>query len=502
MTDTAFSPRDPELIAARFATQRPGYRLVTFAEVGLPVFWLKVRSLVLSPSPLPATQAFLLRTIDAGLTTPEDLAGFLGVEATVVQSDLSELLRRDDLALTPLAGEAQQSLRLTPKGSVTMAREASEFPEERTLWFGVDATTGRVVIETTTFLLSSRDARSEGLRPFPTLRTRPETSDLGRAEVQQAFEKATGRRVREQTILSFLDIEERHTRYTPAVALVFRGAGDDDVQVAFAVEGHVSTAHEEAFAKLEGAARAGLLRELKESGKEVSPLPTGFPGDGVVYDTPLSDDLEKTAADAVLSRAEERDAADALRESTTDQERRAEEQRRSDARQRAKAAEDRLATPTIRRLSVFEHAPLLKSALATSSERLLLISPWITAKVVDGAFIDEFHSMLERRVKVYLGYGLEDGKHTKEPTDQDKAAIQELERMAKRFPHFTFRKFGNIHSKILIVDRTLAVYTSFNWLSFRGDPRRPLREENGLLVTIPEKVDQFFAQELARFAVQ
>lgn len=500
MTEHAFSPRDPELVAARFATQRPGYRLVTFADIGLPVFWLKARSLVLTLSPLPATQVFLLKSIEAGLTLPDEISGLLGIERAVVEMDLSELLRRDDLSLAAPAGELRQSLKLTPKGAATLVKEASEFPEERSLWFGVDATTGRAVVETTTSLLSPPTARAEGLRPFPSLRSRPEIGDLDRTDIQKTFERATGRRQKGQTILSFLDIEERHVRYIPAVALVFRGATDEDVQVAFAIDGHVSADHEEAFAKLEGAARSGLLKELNEGGREVPTLPIDH-GLGDLAGRHPSEEHEHCAADAILSRAEEHDAAEALSESTTDQERLAEEQRRAEAGRRAKSSEEKLAAPTIRRLSVFEHGPLLRNSLTDARHRLLLISPWITTKVVDGNFLDEFQSMLDRKVKAYLGYGLEDGRHTKEPTDQDKAAIQELERLSKRYPHFVFRKFGNIHSKILLVDSRLAVYTSFNWLSFRGDPRRPLREENGLLVTIPEKVDQFFSQELDRFGI-
>ena len=498
MTDSPFTPREPEIVAARFAMQRPGYRLITFGDVGLPVFWLKARALVLTPSPLPATQVFLLRTISEGLTSSDDIANFLGLDKGVVQSDLSELLRRDDLSLSAPPGEVHQVLRLTPKGLATLAKEASEFPEERTLWFGIDATTGRAVTESSSYLLASKDARAEGLRPLTALLPRPETGDLDRVEVQRAFERATGRKTKEQTILAFMDIEERHLRFVPAIALVYKGASDEDYQVAFAVDGHISAEHEEAFAKLEGAARSGLLKELGEAGHEVPTLPIEL-GLADLARSALTDDQERLASDAVLGRAEEQDAAEAIRESATEEERLANETRKREASKRATESEAKLSAPTVRRLSVFEHGPLLKDAISTSRKRLLLISPWITTKVVDGRFLDEFQSMLDRKVRVYLGYGLEDGRHTKEPTDQDKAAIQDLERLAKRYPHFTFRKFGNIHSKILIVDSRLAVYTSFNWLSFKGDPRRPLREENGLLVTIPEKVDQFFAQELERF---
>lgn len=40
---------------------------------------------------------------------------------------------------------------------------------------------------------------------------------------------------------------------------------------------------------------------------------------------------------------------------------------------------------------------------------------------------------------------------------------------------------------------------SFNWLSFKGDPRRTFREERGLLVNDPQVVDAQFDATIGRF---
>lgn len=39
---------------------------------------------------------------------------------------------------------------------------------------------------------------------------------------------------------------------------------------------------------------------------------------------------------------------------------------------------------------------------------------------------------------------------------------------------------GNTHEKVLLVDGKYVVITSFNWLSFKGDPNRGFRQETGL----------------------
>jgi hypothetical protein len=54
---------------------------------------------------------------------------------------------------------------------------------------------------------------------------------------------------------------------------------------------------------------------------------------------------------------------------------------------------------------------------------------------------------------------------------------------------FNLARLKNTHAKILIFDQTW-VATSFNWLSFRGDPSRTYRMEEGTMVRIPTLVDR------------
>jgi hypothetical protein len=43
------------------------------------------------------------------------------------------------------------------------------------------------------------------------------------------------------------------------------------------------------------------------------------------------------------------------------------------------------------------------------------------------------------------------------------------------------------------------VVTSFNWLSFKGDPKRTFRDERGLLVSLAEQIDDQFDEMIRRF---
>ncbi len=147
---------------------------------------------------------------------------------------------------------------------------------------------------------------------------------------------------------------------------------------------------------------------------------------------------------------------------------------------------------SIRNLAVFDHADVLYDALRNSQHRLMIISPWIRRKVVNEQFLKEIENLLRRNVDVYLGYGIGDGKCDPWP-------IRKLNELKSRFRNFHFLEFGDTHAKVLISDDRFFVVSSFNWLSFKGDPAATFRDEQGILVALPDLVDKKFQEQLVRF---
>ncbi|MBN8903035.1 MAG: hypothetical protein J0H57_18560, partial [Rhodospirillales bacterium] len=162
----------------------------------------------------------------------------------------------------------------------------------------------------------------------------------------------------------------------------------------------------------------------------------------------------------------------------------------------AERAERELATLKVRPIAVYEHPPLLQQALDTAQTRLLIISPWITPAVVDQHFVRRLRAALERGVKVRIGYGLHSHRQARpKPNDAEKA----LSEISTRNSALEFVWLGNTHAKILLKDSEWFVVSSFNWLSFRGDPGRTFREEWGMFVGVSSVVDKYHDELLARF---
>ena len=72
---------------------------------------------------------------------------------------------------------------------------------------------------------------------------------------------------------------------------------------------------------------------------------------------------------------------------------------------------------------------------------------------------------------------------------------------SKRLEKSRVRTFPRKSPKVLISDRQFIVTTSFNWLSFRGDPNRTFRDEQGMFVGVRDVIDKRFDHLAPRFAV-
>jgi phosphatidylserine/phosphatidylglycerophosphate/cardiolipin synthase-like enzyme len=105
---------------------------------------------------------------------------------------------------------------------------------------------------------------------------------------------------------------------------------------------------------------------------------------------------------------------------------------------------------------------------------------------------------LERGVEVTIAYGI--GKRDRNERPSDATARESLAAIAKVFKNFRLVRKGDTHAKVLLVDDLFFVTTSFNWLSFRGDPRLPMREEEGTMVEDPVLVEGYYKRLSARIA--
>jgi len=146
----------------------------------------------------------------------------------------------------------------------------------------------------------------------------------------------------------------------------------------------------------------------------------------------------------------------------------------------------------VRSVSMLEHPDHLNAALDSARKRVLIISPWVKGGVVTTDFISKLKRRLQAGVDVHIGHGI-----GHDDRGSDEWALRKLRDLAKRYENkFNLVRLNNTHAKILIYDG-IWINTSFNWLSFKGDPNRTFRMEEGTLVQIPSAVDKAYADYIS-----
>src|SRR5689334_7099609 len=103
----------PDGVAARYDT-RPGYRIVDYGKVGLPVYRVTAIGLTLQRKKVDPIEEFVLRAVALGLRDPGDVAGILGLPQALVDSIITSLVSDESIRM---AGNVERPLcDLTEKG--------------------------------------------------------------------------------------------------------------------------------------------------------------------------------------------------------------------------------------------------------------------------------------------------------------------------------------------------------------------------------------------------
>lgn len=451
---------------------RPGYELASFKEAGLPVYLLTVRVLIQEGKPLNPIYEGVLKAVAAGLDTPEDLTAFLGLPDNVLTPVLAGLNTLELINYARASGEAKPKVLLTQKGKNVLVDASVITPQERTLRICFDALTKRLIFIAPSALDKPRDMRERGAFEIPTgASKRPEVEDIPLEDFDRVLSRQSGGRERTGDLLAVRRIERRELNYLPCVMLFYRSlAQPSEIDVAFWREDGPSPDHEARFRELGGHELVGA-QFLSNGRVELTPEIIAQVADYA----PI--------APAVPVRQEVAESKDA---------------------KAVAGAVTETAGETIQSILCHEHPGLLKKALLSSKKRLLIISPWIRHQVVNWEFVASLEALLRQGVDVYIGYGLDDGNVGGKGGDAAKSKLpitpqaeKDLKQLADRHKNFRFVFVGNTHRKTLVSDDSFAVVTSFNWLSFKGDPRDKPRDEGGVVIRKKAYIDKEFATALS-----
>jgi len=480
---------------------RPGFDLVSCRTVGLPVYRITIDVLTQIRKPIPPIEEFILKAIDIGLSSEEEVAGFLGLELLTTREAMVNLRLSEDIDLIAPDASQLQIWKLTKKGKKTLREAKIVVPEERTFDVNFDGLLRipRWYRQFEKALLKPRDLRDKGILEIePSPKSSPELSDLKIKDIDKVIHEIleNSGKLKNQKgldLLALKTIERKQKFFLPATALVYKSSNGGEIQVAFIVGNVLSIEYEAAFARANGVEKLRIADSLKESDpRKVAEEVIGvdrLEQDSLERSEELSKEILNTRSIIITNKEKIKDAE-------TDEEKNQLRQENEYLKEEIKKFQAKKDDLSVQILGVYDHRPLLERAIRDSQERLMIISPWINSYAVDDVLLREIENLLRRGVNLYIGYGISDQKDQKYSNQK---AEQKLQKLAKRYSdNFMFKRLGDTHAKILISDTKFLVTTSFNWLSFKGEQGRTFRDERGILVSVPQTIDESFDDLLRR----
>ena len=446
---------------------RPGYRVADYVDVGLPVYRITARLFTQVQKRIATIDEFLLRLIRNGIQRTTEISDFLGLDQSFVDGTFSQLLI-DDLLTLQSGPDRRQRISITEKGIRALESAEVLVPEEKTYVIEYDALLRRIVILRKEQLLSGFQIRKLGGKQIRPLLKRPlDAGDLNIADLQKSIQTNLSQREPQRFVLAVNELYRKRLYFLSAVAVIYRSADGLEVQVAFVVDGKHSPEHDEAFARLNGVHLLGIDSDLAKGGAE-----------SVVVNEVLQEaKILRKQADTTDS-PQPKDAGVA------------EPQDPGPYRHLSSEQNNDIRQTGIALLSVHDHPALLEYALRSARHRLAIVCPFLHESVVTDAFERQLEMLLRKGVSVNIGYGMPD-HDGRAPSKVHLSVIQKLENISKRFRQLRLAKVDS-HAKLLLIDTTFVIVGSFNWLSFHGDPDRPFRDEQSVLVTIPNLIERKF----------
>lgn len=473
-----------EELAKQKANSVPNSTLVKYYEAGIPQWHLESVLTMLKSKKLSVLQEFILKFVASGINDVAEIRTFLGMNATSINNAVA-VLQKENLISVDIF---QSKLKITEKGEDALKEAATIVPEDIEYPLFVDGLIGNVYLDTRR-LYTAKELREFEIKPINAAVEKPTLDGLEYEDVKRAIVSFKKSHAFEQDRLEgdlqeISDVMKTYVEYKKVNVLVFMNKSDDiEIQVydgsvrndEYSIElqkqynNHTNVfdfdSHEKEDETEDEALLSILPQEIIDSAKSFS-----------YKDSTLEREISNLTTQ--LDEIKESEETDEKEKESATERIRFLEKKIEEMKNERKGA-DRI-------LSTYDHRPLLLDALDNASNSVIIVSPWIKAGGLNYEIIGRIESALQRRTRVIIGYGIS------EREDNDRWILNQLNNIQKKpyGKNLQLIRLSNTHEKVLIKDNEFMVITSFNWLSFKGDPNRGFRQETGYYTESKEAIRQ------------
>ncbi len=470
------------------ANSVPNSTLVKYYEAGIPQWHMEAILTMLKPKKLSVLQEFILKFILSGINDVSDICNFLGVNKTAVNNAVA-VLQKNNLIMVDIF---YSKLKLTDKGEKALKEAATIIPEDIEYVLYVDGLLGNIYLDTRK-LYTSKELRSFEIKPINTTVEKPTLDSLVYEEVKRAINLFKKNHAYEQDKLEgdlqeISHVAKTYVEYKKVSVLVFMNKSED---IEFQVFDGTTRNDDYSIAlqkQYNNNSRvldfdSNFISEAEENNSLISVLPQEIIESAKSFsykDSTLEREISNLTTQLDAIKKNEDDNDEQQKESATERIRFLE--KKIDEMKNERKGADRI-------LSTYDHRPLLLDALDNALNMVVIVSPWIKSGGLNNEILERIDRALQRSTRVIIGYGIS------EKEDSDRWILQRLTDIQKKKygDKLLLVKLSNTHEKVLIKDNEYMVITSFNWLSFKGDPNKGFRQETGYYTESKEAINQMKA---------
>jgi hypothetical protein len=456
----------------------PEFDALQVFEAGIPAYAVRLALEVLEPQKLTSFQSYILHAIALGVNTRGTIAHLLGVDDRDLVSPGASLLKLGCIQQDLPNAEGVRPILLTDRGRQALEDGgAPPAPKLKVCKLHFNALTWTPIpLEDTTW--SVEQMYKEGLFILPTKeRERPTLGDFSEKEVAAALSGAPA--FKDNVVIALLELKKVDLQYIAPVTVVLL---------------HHRETGEERLAVYRNGVQQRLdseaLQRAFDQGTFTLPADaTSLSERGL--DVPIA--LPPHVAQASQDLVQNEYAMQNLQAEITEYEVR---------RTTSQNDREQLRQNQVEFLRTEQHRPWLMRALREAQEEVVIISPWMNRRACDDELCALIGSAIVRGVRIRIGYGFGKARSAAEADRNHSNVSQVKSALRHHIPPsheklLEMKETSGTHQKILVCDRTFAISSSFNWLSYAGQQDEGYRNETGTVFRHLDQVD-----ELARIALQ
>ena len=444
-----------------FKHARPGCKLVAIEDCGIPVTSLEVNLLTQRKREMAIVDEFVLRLLANGPMSSNQVGSVLGLQSEFVIEILARLISD-----TMVVQERESKLlRISAFGRHVLDKDGDFFPTNHSESLFFNRVTWEIETAPIVRAISRKAATENNWIVLPSVhKGKISDEDVTLDKIRNFFGLDTTKKIE---ILSLQSIRQKGSaKYVFGKLLAYQN--------------HL-TGKVEPLIAMDGILREDITSSLISQTVDMGAL--GFPDADQTL--PLDKKQLVKYQEDVTSKDPIFDEIIEISEKKTSQ---------------SISPEMPIVAPVIRDVDTFEHVLYLQKALKNARFRILIISPWIKGNVVNDVFISDLEDRIKKGVRVDIVYGYKNQliKNNDDYRGSHKHALQKLYTLMKKYPQkMEIHELDDTHAKIMLFD-DVVIKTSFNWLSFKGDPKRTYRFESGTYIENLAHAEEVYSQIIAR----